>query len=180
MGYRYVFARFHIVFWTFCQQNITRISISTKHHPYITIASLFLRQNLAHSPFKVILAEVVVVCICRMAHLDKLYLSNFHPQFWGFFISWKTFQASLHAYFSSFEPDIMGSQIGQRLNWNPLPDFSIRFQASLQYMGFCMVVVACRKIGLAFEFHFIIWRSCSNLKVKVQLKKYINRELLIL
>ena len=31
-------------------------------------------------------------------------------------------------------------------------------------MGFWMVVVACRKIGLAFEFHFIICRSSSNLE----------------
>ena len=37
-------------------------------------------------------------------------------------------------------------------------------QESLQYMGFWMVVVACRKIGLAFEFHFIICRSSSNLE----------------
>ena len=36
-----------------------------------------------------------------------------------------------------------------------------------------MVVVACRNIGFAFEFHFIIWRSASNLKAKV-LTKDIN------
>ena len=44
-------------------------------------------------------------------------------------------------------------------------------------MGFWMVVVACRKIGLALEFHFIIWRSASNLETKLELKMNSMRHL---
>ena len=44
-------------------------------------------------------------------------------------------------------------------------------------MGFWMVVVACRKIGLALEFHFIIWRSASNLETKLELKMNSIRHL---